>query len=121
MPPVDYNSLLSGAVGVAGGLAVYGLGQRATRNDRQHEASLTAAGDLLVALAAYDAPREERPTGDGVISRSEWRNRVHASAAAEQDAYRRLRVAAASNVPRLLDQASADAVRALVAALRFAG
>jgi hypothetical protein len=120
MPPIDYNSLLSGAVGVAGGLGVYGLGQRASRDTRRHEASLTAAGDLLEALAAYDAPREG-PPNSGVMSFTEAANLRHATLAAEQDAYRRLRVAAASNVPRLLDQAAADAVRALVASLKYGG
>ena len=55
------SSILAGLVGVAGGLLVYWLGQRASASTEREEWSIRAAGDLLTALALYaHVPPEPR-------------------------------------------------------------
>ncbi len=57
---LDPSAVVGGLIGVAGGLLVFWLGQRSAARAEREDASVRAAGELLVALAPL---QERRPGG----------------------------------------------------------
>lgn len=99
--------VLAALIGAGAALFVYWRSSRAASRRDRHAASVDAAGQLLLAVQAYDLERH----GEGGFS----------LAIAEMDAYRRLRVAAAIHVPRLQDAPAQAAVRRLLTSLKSYG